>query len=80
MQGNEDEAVRTLEDSLELTLYMLKGDYTRGRSLLEQALAMFQALEDSASAAVAFHTLTQLIELQRGEREREFWGYTPAPP
>ncbi len=42
MQGNEDEAVRTLEESLELTLYMLKGDYTRGRSLLEQALAMFK--------------------------------------
>jgi hypothetical protein len=39
---------------------MLKGDYARGCELMQHALEMFQAMGDSASAAVAVQTLTQL--------------------
>jgi len=35
----------------------LKGDYVKGCHLIQQALAVFQALGDWASAAVALQTL-----------------------
>ena len=37
--------------------HILKGDYARGCQLIQQALAVFQALGDWASAAVALQTL-----------------------
>jgi tetratricopeptide (TPR) repeat protein len=40
--------------------HILKGDYARGCDLIHQALTVFQALGDSANAAVAIQTLTQL--------------------
>ena len=40
--------------------HVLKGDYARAYQLLEQALVMFQLLGDTASAAVATHSLGQL--------------------
>jgi tetratricopeptide (TPR) repeat protein len=40
--------------------HILKGDYAKGCELLQQALAMFQSLGDTANAAVAVQTLTQL--------------------
>jgi hypothetical protein len=37
--------------------HILKGDYARGCQLIQQALVVFQALGDWASAAVALQTL-----------------------
>ena len=40
--------------------HILKGGYARASELIQRALDMFQSLGDTASAAVAVQTLTQL--------------------